>query len=320
MKTGIFYLFDKNNDIKNLKTSLYFLFKNFNHTYQHNVFIMHKNGDITKDIKHEILMNIRENSRNLMNFLELPDEMFEMPKHIDIDILRRIISMKPVPNWGDQNERIMNYFWSIRFWQVVNEFDYVMRLDDDLFIEEPIREDFFKIMENKNYNVMFNMLKSDCPIGNFGFKELLDQKYPEKTSEITQYFSHSKLTEYNSIEAFKSLYKVANKTEYKKTEIDLQQPIVCQDSFYITRVSFWNSSHTKQLLDIIDKLGFIFYYKWTTSSIISLLSMVQDKDKISRCIFRMSKEFHRIATRDNNNEVISNLPNSYDLSGCITSK
>lgn len=319
MKTGIFYLVDKN-QIYNLKTSLYFLFKNFNHNFKHNVYLMFRHGEMSKSLQDELRMSVRENSRDLINFMELDIETFKVPKHIDEEVFNRILDIKPIIDWGDRDERLINYFWIVKIWDYVKDFDYIMKMDCDLFIEEPIREDFFKIIQSKGYNMMFNMLKSDCPISNFGLKEILDQKYPEKTSEISQFFSHSKLTEYNSIESFKNLYKVANKTEYKKADIDLYQPIVCQDCFYITKVSFWNSAETKDILQLIDRLGFIFYYKWSLSSIISLVPMVQDKEKLSRCVFKMSKEFHRVSMKDSNDRITSKMPISYDLTGCITSR
>lgn len=319
MKTGIFYLFD-NNNIQSLKTSLYFLFKHFNHVFKHNVYIMFRYGEMSKQLQDELTMNIRENSRNLLNFMELPQNIFDIPTNIDKETLRRAINANPTVDWGNIDERLLNYFWGIRFWTIVKDFDYIMKLDNDLFIEEPIREDFFKIMKEKGYNMMFNMLKSDCPIANFGFKEVLEQKYPSKSSEISQFFSQSTITEYNAIESFKNIYKIANKSEYKKPDVNIFQPIVCQDCFYITKVDFWNDSNTQELLNIIDRMGFIFYYKWSISCIVSLIPMAYDKDKLTRCVFKMSKEFHRTSLKDINNNVITKMPLSYELSGCITSK
>ena len=208
----------------------------------------------------------------------------------------------------------------IEFWDIVKEYDYVMKLNDDTLIEEPIKEDLFKIIDVKNFNLLFNMLQTDCGIGNFGLKDYIQLKFPEKKEEINSYFNTTKLTDEKSIEKLKQLFKTITKKDYNRPDIDLNKPIVCTDNFYITKPSFWLDENIQEILKQIDTLGYIYYYKWSVSSILSLITMVKDKEKISRCIFRMSNELHRSAYINKDNKIESVVPTKYTLTGCITSK
>tara|TARA_Y100000389_G_C17446090_1_gene511684 strand:+ start:1401 stop:2351 length:951 start_codon:yes stop_codon:yes gene_type:complete len=316
MKTGIF-IYSEVKRKEKLKNTLYFLYKNYNDQYKHPVKILHrmKWSDLEKE---EIIMGIRENCRNTIEFIELSNDMFKV--NVDEQQLTRTLNIKPTLSWGDKEERIMNRFWIIEFWDFVKEYDYVMKLDDDTIIEEPIKEDFFKIIDTKNFNLLFNMLHVDCGIGNFGLKDYLQLKFQEKKDEINNYFQTTKLTDGKSIENLKQLFKTITNKDYNKPEIDVNQPVVCVNSFFIAKPSFWLDDEIKEILDQIDKLGYIYYYKWSLSSILSLITMVKDKEKISRCIFRMSNECHRSAYIDNDNSIKTNIPSNYTLSGCITSK
>lgn len=316
MKTGIF-IYSEQKRKENLKLTLYFLFKNYNETYKHPVKILHryKWNDIYKE---EILMGIRESCRNLIEFMELPSDLFKI--NVDEQQLTRTINIKPTLDWGDKEERVMNRFWTIEFWDMVKEYDFIMKLNDDTLIEEPIKEDLFKIIDVKDFNLLFNMLQIDCGVGNFGLKDYLQLKFQDKKDEINNYFNTSKITDTKSIENIKQLFKTITKKDYNKPEIDINQPVVCVDSFYITKPSFWLDKEIKEILEQIDKLGYIFYYKWSLASIISLITMVKEKEKISRCIFRMSNECHRSAYIDNDNSVKTCVPSKYSLSGCISSK
>ena len=79
-----------------LKTSLYFLFKNFNAKYKYPVIILHE-GDYTDEAKEEIITGIRRECRDLLSFQQIDDEDFCVPKHIDIDKMNSIIDLRIVP-------------------------------------------------------------------------------------------------------------------------------------------------------------------------------------------------------------------------------
>ena len=93
-----------------MKTSLYFLFKNFNAKYKYPVIILHE-GDYGDDAKNEILTGIRSECRSLLTFKQIDDDDFCIPSHIDVDKMNRIIDLHVVPYWRNQRYRSMCSFW-----------------------------------------------------------------------------------------------------------------------------------------------------------------------------------------------------------------
>ena len=78
MSAAIYILTQNNLERKiYLKTTLYFLFKNFNSKYKYPVIILHE-GDYDKDSKNEILTSIRVECVNLVSFCELDKEDFQV--------------------------------------------------------------------------------------------------------------------------------------------------------------------------------------------------------------------------------------------------
>lgn len=310
MKTGIFILTNKNR-IDKLKTTLYFLLRNVVESFKTNINIM-TIGKLSNSIKDDILYSVRESCRYLIDFIELESKLFELPKNIDENILNRSLQSNITQDWGTKDERLINRFWIIEFWKIVKDYDYIMKIDDDLFIEEPIKEDFFKIMDEKGYLLLFNILQADCPIATFGLKDFLSLFYQNKQDEIQMYFNTIRMNDMKTTENFKNLYKMVMQKDFIKQDIDLFQPIVCHDAFYITKPSFWLSEAIQTNLANLDKLGYVFYFKWSPASILSLLVMVNDKSKVSRCIFKMSNTYHREYIKGHS------LPDNYKKSGCIS--
>ena len=152
MNAAIYILTQNNLERKiYLKTTLYFLFKNFNSKYKYPVIILHE-GDYDRDSKNEILASIRVECVNLVSFCELDKEDFQVPKNIDIDKMNKLIDSNPVPYWRNVKYRIMCNFWINHFFKYCNKYEYIMRLDDDSIIEEPINIDLFKLMKEKDFN------------------------------------------------------------------------------------------------------------------------------------------------------------------------
>ena len=61
-----------------LKSSLYFLFKNFNAKYKYPVIILH-DGDYDTNAMNEINSSIRKNFRYLIEYKKIDDADFEIP-------------------------------------------------------------------------------------------------------------------------------------------------------------------------------------------------------------------------------------------------
>ena len=192
-----------------------------------------------------------------------------------------------------------------------------MKLDTDLIIEEPISECFFKIMKNKDYNYLSNHLMLDCDIGSYGFHDYIKTLFPNGVTNSM--FSQSIITDKATVTLFKKLYNNVNDNYYTKDDISCYQPISYTDSFFVTKVSFWQDSKITKILQEIDYTNNIFKYKWTSGTIRSFLSMMIEKSKIIRCVFRMSKEQEREAVNVKG-VIASFVPEKYSQSGCITSK
>ena len=152
-----------------LKTSLYFLFKNFNAKYKYPVIILHE-GDYNEEAKNEIIMGVRCDYRYLVQFKQIDDEDFCIPSHIDIDKMNSIIDLQVVPYWRNQKYRSMCYFWLKNFYKYTKNYDYVMRIDDDSIIEEQIKYDLFELMRDKDYIYISNIIHLDCSLCNYGMK------------------------------------------------------------------------------------------------------------------------------------------------------
>lgn len=301
-----------------LKSTLYFLFKNYNSIYKHPVVILHE-GDYDEKSKEEILLGIRQNYRNFVSFKELDKNDFQIPEHIDKTKLELAVNSNPVPYWRTIKYRLMCYFWIKNFIKYCDKYDYCMRLDDDAFIEEPIKNDFFEIMEKSNSNYISNILHIDCGICNYGMKELFNEIDSEANIKLKDFFIDNKLPNGNiHFENFKKVYKIVEGKNYDKDYFDTPMPVMYYNNFFVMRTSFWKSIEIQNAIEKIDKNGGIFYYRYGDAPIQSLLMVLYCPDKISRCIFKYSKKLQRECFIDSNKNFHSYMPTEYTHSSCIS--
>ena len=311
MKTGIFIFSNKINK-NNLKLTLYFFFKNYNSIYKHNIYILYDDFDDNDMI--EIKSSIRDDFKNLINFKKIN---LYIPDNIDNDKLTEIINIE-FEDWETIYQRKLNHFWLFDFWEkIAIDFDYILKLDDDLLIEEPIREDFFNIIDNRANNILFTMLKYKCSIGSYSFKNLLETNFNNDIEKVNNNFNKENIN--NNLNNFKKLHKLVFNKEYNENELELFKPIVPSDSLIIMRTSFFTGNKIKPFLDRIKLLGYVFYLKWDFNLILPLLAIMHNNDKITRCIFKVSKEIDRYSI-NNNNKLITNKLCNYTESGCISKK
>jgi hypothetical protein len=317
MKTGIFYFIKQNDEcIRQLKLSLYFLFKNFNAKFKHNVILFHTD-EITS--KNEIMMGIRNEVKHLITFQKLDPNIFDISKDSK-DKMNFCFDINPKIDWGTIQERLLNRFWAITFWDLVKDYDYVMKLDCDLIIEEPLRECLFEIIKSKDLVYIGNMLMIDCPLGSYGMHDYFKLKFKDKMNDSSSMFVNTKIADQDTINKFKIIYNKVTGNIFDKSEIDCNQPISYTDSLYVTKPSYWNSTEIKSILSEIDNIGYILYYKWSSASIRSMIAMILNREKISRCIFRISKSIHRESFINSDGKTEAFIPDRYELSGCVTSK
>lgn len=320
-KCGIFILTQNNPERKQyLKTSLYFLFRNFNKNYNYPIIILHE-GDYDDVSKEEILKSIRQNHRHVIEFKEIEKEDFEVPQHIDMKKVERCIAMQPVAYWRNLKYRLMCNFWIKNFWKYCEDYDYVMRLDDDSIIEEPVKDDLFELMEMKGLVYMSNLVHVDCGLCNYGMKEFFENNFPELKERINQgLFINAKLEKTNPVyEKFKDLLLFLGK-EVKGNSIDLPMVVMYYNNFFVTSTKFWKQDNVKEAIKKIDENGSVFYYRWGDSPIHSILATILEPNKISRAVFKYSKRLQREVFIDNDGNFHSFMPRSYDESSCITNK
>lgn len=320
-KSAIFILTQNNIERKiYLKTSLYFLFKNFNANYKYPVIILHE-GDYDSDAIKDITLSIREECRYLLSFKKLDEGDFVVPAHIDKDRMNKCLELNPVPYWRNERYRSMCYFWIRHFFKYCKDYEYVMRIDDDGIIEEPIKFDMFELLKEKDLNYVSNFLHIDCSMCNYGMKEFFAKIKPEKKDKIDELFMEQKLDNGNPYFAkFKSLYSALYDKDYKGDEVLLQMPIMYYNNFSITKTSIWNTPEITHMIDEIDKQGYMFYCRWGDGPLQTIIMKLYDNTKLSKFTFKYSKRLQRESFKDNDGDFHSYMPKNYNNSSCITEK
>ena len=322
IKAGIFFLTQNNVERKTyLKTSLYFLFRHFNSKFKYPVIILHEK-DYDEQSKQEIIQSVRESCRNLISFKQIDENDFVVPSHINMDKLKEIVSIQPVPYWRSISYRQMCYFWVKHFIKYTDGFDYVMRLDDDSLIEENIQQDIFQTMVNKDLVYVSNILHVDCGLCNYGMKDMFKKLFPDKLETIQNgLFVDSKLQNNNEVfDKFKKVYEIVNDKSYTETEFKTEMPLMYYNNFFVTSTKFWKQENVRELVDKIDENGGIFYYRYGDAPIQTLLVTLLSPDKILRVVFKYSKRLQREVFIDSENQFHSYMPKTYDKSSCVLQK
>jgi len=245
---------------------------------------------------------------------------FEVPSHIDINKVNKLIDLQPVPYWRNLKYRLMCYFWIKNFWKYTEGFDYVMRLDDDSFIEETIVDDLFNICLTKNLVYISNFIHIDCGLCNYNMKEFFQKEFPNN-QQLDGCFVKSNLNESTPIfNNFKTMYEIMFSKKYDKSDVDLNMPIMYYNNFFITSTAFWKQSIVQNLIQKIDDDGGIFYYRYGDAPLQTLIVTMLASSQISKVKFKYSKRLQREVFIDNENNFHSYMPSTYNKSSCITDK
>lgn len=318
---AIFYL-TQNSEVRRtyLKTSLYFLFRNFNASFKYPVIIFHE-GDYDIGSQEDVLMSIRESCRSLVSFQTLDINDFKIPSHIDADRVRKIVALRPVPYWRNEKYRMMCRWWTVLFHKYGTSYDYIMRLDDDSFIEEPIEIDMFEQMKQKGHVYASNIIHNDCAMCSYGMKEFFEKRFPEKKHMIPELFMQSKLP-MRAIQChtFRSVLSINQDIQEPVHEyLEGWSPIIYYNNFFITDMRFWRRPDVQELVDEIDKKGSIFYYRWGDAPLHTLIvSLMAGPDKIDRFKFKYSKRMQREAFRGDDGHLHCYMPGVYNHSSCMS--
>ena len=322
INAAIFILTQNNSERKTyLKTSLYFLFKNYNQKYKYPIIILHE-GDYDERAQDEISKSVREPFRYLLSFKQIDKRDFDIPEHIDKDKVKHIVDLQPVPYWRNIKYRLMCNFWINHFMKYTKDYEYVMRLDDDSIIEEPLTYDLFELMIIKKLVYMSNIIHVDCGLCNYGMKELFESISPSfKESLNTNKFVPGKLSDGSDIfDKFKKVVSIVEGKECNITEFQTQMPLMYYNNFFITSTEFWNRQDVKQIVEKINQHGGIFYYRYGDAPLQTLIVSLLEPQASTRAIFKYSKRLQRECFIDSHNNIHSYMPKSYDNSSCISHK
>ena len=320
INAAILYL-TQNTDVRKtyLKTSLYFLFKNFNDKYRYPVIILHE-GDFDSKSQQEIITSVRTSCRSLVTFVELDKGDFEVPDFIDKEKVKNVVDIKPVPYWRNMNYRLMCRWWIVHMPKYAKGYDYVMRLDDDSIIEEPIKKDLFEWFDNKSLVYASNMIHIDCGFCCYGMLDFFKSLFPDRKEMVERMFVPGEVNT-QSIHEFRCVMSIASSDNLPVLgeKLNTPMPIIYYNNFHITKTSFWLRDDVQKTIDAIDKNGSIFYYRWGDAPLQSIIVALHAKEnEISRCQFMYSKRMQREAFLGDDGHWYSFMPDTYDKTSCIT--
>ena len=306
-----------------LKNCLYFLFRNYNAAYRYPVLIFHE-GDYQAKDQREVIMSIRASCRSLVSFQTLDPADFTLPPHIDAIKAQRCVDLKVVPYWRNMKYRMMCRWWSLLVWKYAAAYDYIMRLDDDSIIEEPITYDLFAWMAQNDLIYSSNILSVDCALYNYGFKELLEnmmQTNPAKRAAVAQMFTKQEIPlRAVQFHPFRSLLSI---TEDPLPVLGEKLPVWGMvyffNNYFITKTAFWARPDVQTALKQIDESGLTFYRRLGDAPIhTAIVSLFAEPAQIRRSVFKYSKRLQREAFQGDDGEFHTYMPESYASNGCIT--
>lgn len=262
-------------------------------------------------------MGVRASCRDLVSFHTLRPTDFILPPHIDKERVERVLSIEPppAPYWRNMKYRMMCRWWLMCFMDYVKDYEYVMRLDDDSFIEEQITKDLFKWMKTENLNYSSNFVHTDCGLCCYGMKEFFESEFQDKHALIQSIFSPSTLPTNNP--SIQTLFSI-NNAPLSPSSTQTWMPTMYYNNFFITRTAFWRTPEMINILNKIDMNGSIFYYRWGDSPIQSILLLLMSKpEQIKKASFEYSKRLQREVFHGDDKKLHSYMPHTYTKSSCI---
>lgn len=316
------FILTQNTEIRKtyLKTCLYYLFKYFNAQYEYPVCILHE-GDYDAHSQREIFMSIRKSFRHLVTFVALDKDDFTIPSHIDQEKMRNCIESRPVPYWRNEKYRMMCRWWMVHMIKYAKGYDYVMRIDDDAFIEEPITHDLFKWMDDGQLVYASNMVHVDCGICCYGLKDCLETLHPNKKDVIDKMFMMQDIpmrsVQFHPFRLLLSITHEGKPPEISET-MKMPMPIIYYNNFFITKTSFWEREDVQKTIADLDATGNIFYYRWGDAPLqTAVVSLHTDPSQVKRSVFNYSKRMQRESFADDRKEWHSYMPDVYTMTSCI---
>ena len=146
---------------------------------------------------------------------------------------------------------------------IMDGLEYMLRLDDNSLINQPIKYDLFKWMKHKHISYGYRSWQHDDPLYTKGLWEAT-WKYIEQFN-ITPVFHK------------------------------WPKGLCFFNNFELSELTFWKSKEYKHYVDYVDKLGGIYYYRWGDAPIKSIgVSLFMRNDKLHW--FRDINYTHKLIT------------------------
>lgn len=208
------------------------LHENFNHKYDYDVILFHE-GDISP--RHQ--QRLKSITPNLQ-FTNIGDR-FGPPDDVNV-----------------QNEENMGYknmcrFYSIQLWDLVDDYDYVMRLDDDSYIESEVPLDLFEYMDRNEFT--------------YGHVRRKEDTHQETQQTLPDFVKEYALD--NNIDPEWGFENLTSENFY--------------NNLFVTETKFWQRKSVQKYLDHIDQSGKIYEHRWGDSTIMALaVKLFCDPDKV----------------------------------------
>lgn len=200
--------------------------KHFNDKYGYDLILFHE-GNILPDHRSKIRCETPE-----VEFVDVSDIAFTLPAGVNEQWWKG-------SQWS-AGYRHMCRFYSVQIWEYVSEYDYIMRLDDDSYIESPIDYDVFSFMEEHDLNHGFVHTKID-----------LHEETKLTLPEFTQ-----KYVQQNEVEIVCPMAEINYKNYY--------------NNFSVMNVDFWQRDPVQDYLRAVDRSLGIYKHRWGDSTIIAL--------------------------------------------------
>ena len=202
--------------------------KNVNKDQKYDMIIFHEGN-----IKPEHQKVMQNDMKATLRFVNVSDKVFSgyHPESL-------IKLMKTDPNARKRlGYKHMCRFNGIVIYDYLQDYDYAMRADDDIFIHTPFDTDPFEMMRDNNLIFAYGKHNIDP------HKPTLQTFFPF----VKQYIKE------NSVEINCDMTEINNNNFY--------------NNFYITNVSFWNQERVKDYLKAVDNEMGIFKFRWGDSPI-----------------------------------------------------
>lgn len=301
-----------------LKTSLYFLFRHFNDRHRYPVVIFHE-GDYDDDAMAEVTLGIRRTCRHLVSFRRTAPGDFQLPAGIDGSTLERAVAARPVPWWRTARYRMMCRWWLASFPSHVADFDYVMRLDDDAFLEEDVRDDLFADVRRARLDYLSCQLHLECAICSLGMKRFFLERFPRRRSRIErQFVPLDGAPTAKEQDGLQRLAAALPDDDGLRADIagPRSAPLMFYNNFHITKPAFWLRDDVRETLHAIDASGAVFYRRWGDAPLQTLIVTAHARPSaVGLYPLRYSKRAQREAFRDDDGCLHDHVPAMYAQTG-----